>query len=153
MSPIQEDPSLRSISVLKPREEQLSLRNETKSVEPPKLPSINSRSPEPFTPKHNKTLFSTASSFDSDFQKLELLVNRNNSARHNLLTVQQQIMELGVKQIMKEKFQSIEEDPENYVKIEENLPHHGHENRGIHFVGARKEQFPVRRAFKLPPIC
>lgn len=151
-SQIPTDPSLRSLSVLKNREEMIHMRNESRSVEPPWLPTIKSRSPEPFSPRQNKTLFSTASSFDSDIQKLEILVNRNNSARNNLLTVQQQIMELGIKQIMNQKFQSIDEKLENCI-IDEEEPNFLQNPKRIRFVSNKKDLFQVKRTVKLPPIC
>ncbi|CAG9310430.1 unnamed protein product [Blepharisma stoltei] len=144
-------PASRSFSVLKKREDLNFVKNETKSIEPQKLPKISSRSPEPFSPKQIQISLST-DSFESDFQKLELLTSKNDFARHNLLSIQQQIMELGVTQIIKERFPGIKED-QSYLKIEENIPHSIYDNKGIHFISPKKELFPVRRAFKLPPIC
>ncbi|CAG9334604.1 unnamed protein product [Blepharisma stoltei] len=100
--------SHRSLSILKPREN--LLRKDSKSVEPPDYSCSKTRSPEPFSPDQNSIC---TSALDLDYQRLEYLVNKNNSARKNLLTVQQQIINLNAKHKMRDKFHLIQETDEN----------------------------------------
>jgi len=79
----------RSTSVVKAREE---LRKEASSVEP-RLPFLKV--------KDNSPLNSSSCSFENEFNRLESLFNRNYSARNDLLSVQKRIVDLNVKNIIR----------------------------------------------------
>ena len=118
------NPSARSLSVTK---HQSFPRHQTSSVEP-HLPALKSRSPEPH-PRGFAAYANSSFAYEADLQKLETLIDRNETARNGLLQVQARIVEIGVsKAIRRQPLDSILEE------------------------GQFSERFKGTKAFKLPPI-
>ncbi|CAG9324643.1 unnamed protein product [Blepharisma stoltei] len=144
----------RSHSVFKGRDDMQAIRFETKSVEPLILPPIREKSLEPISKKADNSLLSASPTYDEGFQRLEFLVNRNHSARNNLLSVQQRIMDLGVSNLIKsKKFQSTHQGIENlsFEEIDESLKERGLSNI-LKTISEEKDIFPSKYGLKLPPL-
>jgi hypothetical protein len=80
------------------------IRENSKSVEPPKLPHLRSASPDPLSlyPKGMKTEVSVSTSMDNDLERLEHLAFKNVSARSELLAIQQRLMDIHMKSQLQE---------------------------------------------------
>ena len=98
-----QNPSLRSLSVIKYKENQF-LRQQNNSVEP----GVQQKSRSPL-PSLNVSVNSSFS-YEADLQKLETIISRNQSARNGLLQVQTRIMEIG-NALKLRRLDTIEEHP------------------------------------------
>lgn len=142
--------SNRSLSVLKPREKYSRL--DSRSVEPPDYSYAKTRSPEPFSPLHSINQNSSINA-DIDYQRLEYLVNKNNSARKNLLSVQQQIINLNTNQKLRHKKQILPEIDENINYEDINKPNLTSKlDLKIQYIRSKRNILSSRLLFKLPPL-
>lgn len=138
----------RSKSVFKGKED--NTRYEVKSVEPITLPPIQEKYLEIYSKKSDNNFLGFSPTFDEDFQRLESLVNKNHSARSNLLTVQQRIMDLGVKNLIKSKkytnFENI-----SFEDIDSSLRERAITNI-LKTINEERSSSPSKHVLKFPPL-
>lgn len=150
--PAKKDNSLRSISVNRRKEKHQYLRNNTRSTEPYLLPSIKSTTPDMRTPTKSVLKLSTLDlTFEEDIRRLDTLISRNQTARNDLLSVQKQIIDLGVKQLIKNRrFLSMHQGIE-YISLEQ-IDESLKEASTIDYYDLDTRKTIFRRT-KLPPLC